>query len=963
MQYVSWRNITSYTKHLAPVFCFILISCHQPHADKFLQPFSAPEEHQTTIDLLVKSISSDTAALENYLILSISTHDKYAEMIVYKELGAYYSNSYAYKKAIDYHLSYLETARSSENALHEIKALNYLAQDFAQIRAYDASAYYYFKALSLINRLQIEVDSTVHSEKAKTMNGIGEIYFSVNQPDEAMNYFRDAIRPATYSHNLENLATTVKNIGTVYEWNKQYDSAHIFYERALDYHIIANSFSGINNCFWHIGNVYMVEGDYKNASVYLESAYNSLLPTSDQLNKLNVTLSLGELNIHTGNYFKSEYYLQNALTVAEKYSLSGYLEKCYFYLSELPKLQNKNALSMKERSISEVFAKTFNKEKVSNKIMIHRLNYEKQIKNEEMSVLTIQHQIKEEKLKKTLNATFRSITLLIFIIFIIILYFRLKRKKGRKILQMEEIKSEFYTKISQELMTPAGIITGLAERLRKTLQVISTDYAIEMDILSRQSENLFLLINEINSLNYLQEENKQNKVVNANIISYLKYLYECFYPLAETKKIDYVFFGNVSEICIDYWPEYMRMVMHTLLYHATTNSPEQSNITVSVLCDRKKKYYTIEVFYNGTKHSQDDHSQSFFEKSNKSTAYSYIGIKLTLIKQLIEKMKGTIVVKDYNMNNAAFILNLPIQHCHFPQTDESVTIRKQITDNKLSLVPTHTQSQIENNDRPIVLIVGENKDMNFYLTSILKDKYVLLTEIDGKNAIKTAQEKIPDLIISDVLLPLVDGYQLCKEIKNQLSTNHIPIILLTLIHSKEGRIRGIAYGADAFLSTPVYEEELLAVMEQLLSTRRQLREKYSPFMRMNTPPEEKNMNGNNVNLDFLQRVTNLIYKELTNTENIIEKISSEVCLSTSQLNRKMKALSGLTTSNYILKTRLNKAKKMLTLTHKPIGEIAMECGFNDFAYFSRSFKKEFGMTPTSFQRIPTRNKITNTPLS
>jgi len=134
-------------------------------------------------------------------------------------------------------------------------------------------------------------------------------------------------------------------------------------------------------------------------------------------------------------------------------------------------------------------------------------------------------------------------------------------------------------------------------------------------------------------------------------------------------------------------------------------------------------------------------------------------------------------------------------------------------------------------------------------------------------------------------------------------------------------------------------------------------------MRMNTPPEEKNMNGNNVNLDFLQRVTNLIYKELTNTENIIEKISSEVCLSTSQLNRKMKALSGLTTSNYILKTRLNKAKKILTLTHKPIGEIAMECGFNDFAYFSRSFKKEFGMTPTSFQRIPTRNKITNTPLS
>jgi len=202
------------------------------------------------------------------------------------------------------------------------------------------------------------------------------------------------------------------------------------------------------------------------------------------------------------------------------------------------------------------------------------------------------------------------------------------------------------------------------------------------------------------------------------------------------------------------------------------------------------------------------------------------------------------------------------------------------------------------------------------------------------------------------MLPFVNGFLLCKELKQSLVTNHVPVILLTNDNSRSERIRGFEYGADAFLSKPVYEDELMAVIDQLLSNRKQLREKYYANLRLVQQQENVHGQKNDVNLDFLQRITNLIYKDITNTENIFDKLSSDICLSSSQLNRKMKAITGLTTTNYILKTRLNKAKKLLTNTPKPIGDIAMECGFNDFAYFSRSFKKEFGMTPTSFQRLP-----------
>jgi len=223
---------------------------------------------------------------------------------------------------------------------------------------------------------------------------------------------------------------------------------------------------------------------------------------------------------------------------------------------------------------------------------------------------------------------------------------------------------------------------------------------------------------------------------------------------------------------------------------------------------------------------------------------------------------------------------------------------------------------------------------------------------NGKEALQIANERVPDLIISDVMMPLMNGFEFCKEIKKSQATSHIPVILLTVNNAKEQRVEGFKCGADAFIPKPIYEDELMAVITQLLTTRRQIRDKYAQIA-MNL---EKNGDNHEIRNDagftFLQRVTDIIYKEIDNSDNLIEKLSSEVCLSSSQLNRKIKALTGLTTSNYMLKVRLNKAKKQLVRSQKPIGEIAMECGFHDFAYFSRSFRKEFGMTPTSFQRLP-----------
>ena len=162
---------------------------------------------------------------------------------------------------------------------------------------------------------------------------------------------------------------------------------------------------------------------------------------------------------------------------------------------------------------------------------------------------------------------------------------------------------------------------------------------------------------------------------------------------------------------------------------------------------------------------------------------------------------------------------------------------------------------------------------------------------------------------------------------------------------------GFKCGADAFLAHPFSDEELLAVIEQLLNNRKLIKENCAQIMAStNNNPTQGIKNRKDI--DFLERVTNIIYRESGKTGDIISLLASEMCLSTSQLNRRIKAATGLTTTNYVLKVRLNKAKKLLMKSQKPIGEIALDCGFGDFAYFSRSFKKEFVMTPTSFQRLP-----------
>jgi|LSQX01.3.fsa_nt_gb signal transduction histidine kinase/AraC-like DNA-binding protein/CheY-like chemotaxis protein/Tfp pilus assembly protein PilF len=944
-------------KLLIFVLFLIISACSaeiNDQSDSLLNSDNSSTTHNV-IDSLLNRISKDTLALTNYLTLAESTGDKYAEMATYNTLGRYHLNNYSFLKAIEYHKKYLDIAESSENRLQKIKALNTLAGDYMYIYALDESSEYYFKALSLFSQAVGNNDESIQSEKSATLTGLGLIYLKSDQPDEAISYFKESFSICNRYNYKDCQAVNLLNIGVVFEKKMQYDSAYYYFNKSLDHYIKINSVSGISKCFELIGKLQMAEGELESAMVYLESAYNTLHHTSDRLNWLDACFSLGSLNIITGHFTDAENYLHQGLKVANELNLPNYLERAHLLLSDLHKKEGNAAAALEEHSISDLYGNALRKTRNIHRITNYRVNYEKELNKAELNTLTAHYKNVEKKKQNSINVILISLLFLLGLFIILIQNYRLRIRKKEAVLELEKLKSGFYVNISQEFMTPVNIIIGLAERFKKNLfNKSNNNYLVDLDILSRQSENLYLLIDEISMMAAVQENEKEVNKINGNIIAYFQYLFECFSTLAEAKRIEYTFSCNVSELYMDYVADYLRIIMNNLLSNAIKYSTENGRLSVDVNCNIMNKVCKVEVTDTGVGISEKDLPyifNMFYQSESERSKQNGSGIGLTLTKKLIEKLQGTIEVKSVVGKGSRFIFTLPIKNEDMIQKEKSITIHHSPLYDTIAAEETQPQQSV-NREIPVLLILGENSDMNYFIASVLREKYDVLLDTNGKEAIQTANEKIPDLIVSDVIMSQMSGYDFCKEIKNSGATNHIPVVLLSIINTKKERIEGFRCGADAILPKPIQEDELMVVIDQLLSTRRMIRDKYEQIMTNIDKRNDYNDVKNDANIEFLQRVTDIIYKEIDHADSIIEILASEVCLSSSQLNRKIKAITGMTTSNYILKVRLNKAKKHLIKSQKPIGDIAMECGFSDFAYFSRSFKKEFGMTPTSFQRLP-----------
>ena len=537
--------------------------------------------------------------------------------------------------------------------------------------------------------------------------------------------------------------------------------------------------------------------------------------------------------------------------------------------------------------------------------------------------------------------------------------------------ETDKMKSRFFANISHEFRTPLTLILGPAQKI---LKKESTDIMKEVNIIARNSNRLLQLVNQLLDLSKIESGKLKLEASKGNIVSFVKGVALSFESLSESKDIVLKIESEKEYLEVYFDKEKMTKILSNILSNSFKFTPEEGKITISILEANQSKV-EIKIKDTGIGILREEIPKLFDRfyqvDSSHTREYEGTGIGLALTKELVELHHGRILVESELGKWTEFTILLPMgrEHLIDEELKEKESESKVILNEAKNLLPTtNYENQIETDlldssspferlripqneatvseDKNIILVVEDNYDMREYIKEFLVKDYIVEEALNGEQALRKAEKIIPDLIISDMMMPKMDGNELTRRLKKDVKTSHIPIIILTAKSGQENKLEGLKTGADDYLTKPFDVKELHIRIENLIKIRKNLQEKYSKGEQINH--EEKKLRK--IDEEFLKKVLKIVEENLSDENFSIEEFSSEIGMSRTQLHRKLKALIGKSASSYVRTIRLTKAKKMIEEEKGNISEIAYSVGFSSPAYFTRCFKKEFGYPPSDLDR-------------
>lgn len=541
--------------------------------------------------------------------------------------------------------------------------------------------------------------------------------------------------------------------------------------------------------------------------------------------------------------------------------------------------------------------------------------------------------------------------LLYILLFLGIVYFiynsslqrKLAGQEAKRLQDLDDLKAKFITNITHEFRTPLTIILGFVDSLKEQFSA-KKETLSTLNTIEQNGNNLLDLVNQMLDLSKLEKGSLSLNLIQSDIVAYLNHLLQSFSNIAKTKKINLQFASDVAVLKMDFDAEKIRQIFTNLISNALKFSKENTTVTLKI--KRNNNHLEITIIDEGFGIPATEIDQifdRFYQVDNSEFKVSQgTGIGLSLTKELVLLMQGTIQVTSKINKGTTFTICLPIS-CN----EEN----KQITNLNIPLKHTNVPELNQNialEDTNTVLVVEDNPDMSRYIVSCLAPTFKTIVASNGKQGLEIATNQIPDVIVTDVMMPIMDGYELTSILQKNEITNHIPIIMLTSKAMQDEKNIGLSSGADAYLTKPFNKKELIIRIENLIEKRTRLQQK---FQEHKTPCVNKiSENVKDKNSLFLNKISCSIERNIENTEFNSYKLAAELSVSESQLYRKLKAITNYSTAVYIRKIRLLKAKEMLEKTGLTVSEIAYKTGFNDPNWFSRIFKKEFGVTPNDTRK-------------
>ncbi len=809
-----------------------------------------------------------------------------------------------------------------------------------------------FKALQLYKQIDDQLGV------AKTLNNMGNVYYRLNELETALTYFNECLEIQKREKNLVGEANVYIGLGIVYKKKKQFNLALENYVKALSVSRRLDLKLKTSICLENIGNLYIQQNQYDKALPYLTESLAISEALQDKQGIASISRHLADLYQKKGALEKSIEYANHSLDLASKNKLKTEAAAASFILSESYHQRRDFEKALVFFKLHKLYRDSLYNESSLKEIGKIESTYEIQQKEQQLKIKEQQIGLLERD--KQLSTLWRNILigglLMIFLIsFFAFKFFKERHQKDKiritaqaeyseELESLNASKSRFFGNISHEFRTPLTLIKGPIEHLEQNPEERLSIHNIKM--IRRNINRVLNLVNQLLDLSKIDRGRLKLNPTEGDIYKLLRGISSSFNSHAAQRRIDYKLEIPNTVLWATFDRDKLEKIVYNLLSNAFKFSDDDSEISLKV--SHTKTDVIINVLDRG-KGIPKDQLPFIFDRfyqidDSSKRRHEGSGIGLSLSKDLVELMDGTITASSEVDKGSLFTVHLPIKEIKTREND--VVDQQEVFDANSSKKELFEFSKTDKRNLPTVLIVEDNADMRHFIKERLLSFYRINEAFDGEEGLQMATTNMPDLVISDLMMPVMDGIEFCKALKANIHTSHIPVIMLTAKAGMKNKIEGLEIGADDYLTKPFDVNELLVRIKNLIEQRQKLRELYS---NTSVHIDPKKITLTSVDQRFLEEVLALLEDKFSEADFGVPQMQQLLGMSKTQLHRKLKALTNEAPGELLRNFRLKRAAHMILQKSDSVTQIAYQVGFNNPAYFTKCFKEVYKVTPSSYK--------------
>lgn len=831
------------------------------------------------------------------------------------------------KKKYDSSLIFAErlliSAKEKSSNYYQVSAIFIKGSIFAELNKEKEATDLFYYALKLCS------DTTEDFLKASIYNELGILSYHRNNPAIAKSYYREEIKIRQAMKDDFRVANCLINLCTMHRRLGEIDSSALLLKQVR---ILAGKINDRQlsaHYFQSQGAHWQTINNLDSAEIYYLKALDLWKELKNKRDEMIPLFNLG-LIYHLKNDFNKalETYLEVEKITHEyklesyKLTLYGNLAEVYYDLKDYKRsaeyfrkhIETNNANQKKE--ISEFTARLDRQFKIEKNEIVQK-------QKEEIAAQTL----KIEEQNRRIYVSLIAIILIVGILVVLVFYFNFKKRLNVKI---EEAKKKFFSNVVHEIRTPLSMIQAPLTVLKKKLS--STDDQQNIELAERNIKRLNELVNQMLDISKIDSVKYKLNETFGDIELFYDQLLITYTKIAIEKNISVLHNFVIPNKVAFFDKDSLEKITGNLLSNAIKYTPNNNQIGIDVYTEENEHgiKLTINVWDTGVGISQKDQENIFdrFYRSDKTASSTKgVGIGLSLVKELVDLHHGSISVKSKEGKGSTFTVTIDLK------TKDDVAVIKQ---NATVLTADDHIYQI--------LLVEDDKDiLDFNSKFLEQNKFRVLKAVNGKEALELLEKTLPDLVISDLMMPELDGIGLLKAIKNNTHYNHIPVIILSAKAAPESRMEALKLGAQGYLAKPFLPDELLSIVSNQLEI---LSKRKTEFKELIAQPEKKVEEKFTGTEPYTQKLFGLIFKQMDDPELSVEKLADQMATNRSHFQRKVKAITGLSPSEIIKAIRLEKANELLLSKNGNITEVAYQTGFSSQSYFTKCFTQHFGVSPT-----------------